>query len=55
MWAWFSALAVSTHYFAVFLIAPEAIWLVVGRTHRRQAILKVAAVIAVGLTRYPWR
>ncbi len=53
MWGLASALAVCTHYFAVFLIAPEAIWLVVGRTHRRQAILTVAAVIAVGLALIP--
>ena len=31
-WAVFSGLAVLTHYFAAFLVAPEAIWLVVPQS-----------------------
>ena len=53
MWALASALAVCSHYFAAFLIAPQAVWLVVGTTDRRRAILAVAAVVAVGVALIP--
>jgi mannosyltransferase len=45
-WAVFSALAVLTHSFAVFLVAPEALWLLyVIRT--RQMVFAAAAVAVV--------
>jgi mannosyltransferase len=40
-WAVTSALAIATHYFALFTVAPEAIWLVASRPrdrHRRAAV-----------------
>src|SRR4051812_46831077 len=45
-WALFSGLALLTHYFAVFLVAPEAAWLVWRRRDRAVAA-GVAAVVAV--------
>jgi mannosyltransferase len=53
MWALCSALAVCSHYFAAFLIAPEAIWLLMRAGHRRQAALAVTGVIVVGLALIP--
>jgi 4-amino-4-deoxy-L-arabinose transferase-like glycosyltransferase len=51
-WAVFSALAVTTHFFAGFLIAPEALWLVwVARN--RIAVVAVAAVGVVQLAVLP--
>src|SRR2546421_2347360 len=46
LWALTCALAVLTHYFAVFVVAPEGILLLRSRAQRRRAI---AAVAAVGL------
>jgi mannosyltransferase len=45
-WAVFSGLAVLTHYFAAFLVAPEAIWLVVRNRDRATwfAVIILAAV-----------
>ena len=45
-WAIVSALALATHYFALFVIAPEAIWLLWRL--RRRAIAPVALVVVVG-------
>ena len=45
LWALFSALALCTHYFAAFLIAAEAVWLL--RRHRRHRVA-IGAVVAVG-------
>ena len=53
MWALASALALSSHYFAVFLIAPQAVWLLLGDQSRRRAILATAAIMAVGLALIP--
>ena len=38
-WAAVSALAIATHYFAVFVVAAEAVWLLVRARPRRQALL----------------
>jgi mannosyltransferase len=46
LWAGSSVLALLTHYFAAFLILPEAIWL--ARMHRRRAAGALAAVIVAG-------
>ncbi len=60
-WAVFSALAVATHFFAGFLVAPEAIWLLI-RARNRATTLACAAVavaqaalvpLAVGDTSHP--
>jgi mannosyltransferase len=47
LWALFSALALATHYFAVFLVAPEAAWLVARYRDRRAMLAAVTAVTAV--------
>ncbi|MFI4993282.1 MAG: glycosyltransferase family 39 protein [Solirubrobacterales bacterium] len=48
------ALALLTHYFAVFLLAPMCLWLVLGhRAHRRVTLAAVAAVGAVGVALLP--
>ncbi len=52
-WAVFSALAIATHYFAAFVVAPEAIWLLIGASDRRRTGLALAAVAAVGVLLAP--
>ena len=44
-WAVCSALAIGTHFFAGFLVAPEGLWLLF--TYRRRAILIACAAVAV--------
>jgi uncharacterized membrane protein len=52
-WALFSALAVLTHSFAAFLVAPEAVWLIyVARS--RTSVLAAAAVAAVQAALLPF-
>jgi hypothetical protein len=41
-WAVASSLALATHYFAVFLIVPEAVWLLLRSPARRVALLATA-------------
>ncbi|HSI81056.1 MAG TPA: glycosyltransferase family 39 protein [Solirubrobacterales bacterium] len=54
LWAAASALAVCSHYFAAFLVAPQALWLLwAARPERGRALLGVAAVAAVGLALVP--
>ncbi len=48
-----SALALLTHYFAVFLVVPEAVWLLARSRTRRLAIAPVAAIGAIGLVLLP--
>ena len=52
LWAGASALALATHYFAVFLVAPEALWLML-RARRPGTGAAVAGVAAVGLALLP--
>ncbi len=47
-WAACSALALATHYFAAFVIAPEAVLLALGSRRRRDVALAVAAIAAMG-------
>jgi uncharacterized membrane protein len=51
-WAVFSALALLTHFFAGFLVAPEALWLLY-RIRRRACVAAVAAVAAVEVALVP--
>jgi mannosyltransferase len=51
-WGACSALALATHYFAGFLIAPEAVLLVLGR-NRRGAALATLAVVAMAVLLTP--
>jgi mannosyltransferase len=51
-WAIASALALATHYFAVFVVLPEAVWLLARAPARRRALsapLVPAAVLAAEL------
>ena len=50
-WALASALALATHYYAVFLVVFEAVWLAV--LYRRRALPAIAAVTGVGLALLP--
>jgi len=46
-WAVASALALATHYFAVFLVAPEAAWLLLRARDRRAAAIASVVPLAV--------
>jgi len=48
-WALTASAALATHYFAIFLIAAEALWLVYRASHRRAAAKAIAAVAAVAV------
>lgn len=53
-WAVVSALAVGTHYFAIFLIGAEAVWLLLRRPGSRiETALPMGAIVAVGLALLP--
>jgi len=45
-WALASALAMGTHYFALFLVAPAALWLLVTSSRRRSLALPFAVIAA---------
>ena len=53
LWAVTSGLALTAHYFAGFLVVPEALWLVWRSPRRREVTLAVGAVAAVGLALLP--
>jgi mannosyltransferase len=48
LWTIASALAIATHYFAAFVVAPEALWLLLVARDRRRPALGIAALVAVG-------
>ena len=51
-WAIVSGLALATHYFSIFVVAPEALWLIARAPARRRAVwaaLLPAAVLAAEL------
>ncbi len=52
-WALASALALATHYFAAFLVLPEAVWLAAAPPTRRAAAPALAAVAVAGLALLP--
>jgi mannosyltransferase len=47
------SLALLTHYFAVFLLVPMALWLLRDAAHRRTALAAAGALAAVGLALLP--
>ncbi len=51
-WAFLSALALLTHYFAVFVFLPQA-WILARRTGWRRVWVPVAAVVLVGAALVP--
>lgn len=54
LWALASALALASHYFAVFAVGVEALWLLAALPDRRRAALAaVSGVAAVGLALLP--
>jgi len=53
LWGVFSALALATHYFAAFLVAIEAAWLLAAAANRRPVGVAVAALTAVELAHLP--
>jgi mannosyltransferase len=54
LWALASALALCSHYFAVFAVAIEAVWLLVALRARWRVVLPaVGGVVAVGLALLP--
>jgi hypothetical protein len=53
LWAVFSALALVTHYFAAFLVGPEAVWLALRARDRRRTLWAVGGVAALGLALLP--
>ncbi len=52
-WAAIAALALASHYFAIFLVVPEAVWLLARREGRGRAGVAVGFVGAVGLALMP--
>jgi hypothetical protein len=52
-WALVSGLALATHYFAVFVVVPEAIWLVARGREQRRAIAAVVLPAVVLLAELP--
>jgi uncharacterized membrane protein len=53
VWALCSALALLTHYFAAFLIVPEAVLLLRGRVRERRVLAAIGAVAATGVALVP--
>ena len=53
LWALASAAALLTHYFAAFLVVPEAIWLLAVRRPRLPVALAAGGVAAVGAALVP--
>jgi 4-amino-4-deoxy-L-arabinose transferase-like glycosyltransferase len=53
LWALASAAALVTHYFAAFVVVPEALLLLLWRRPRRPAVLATLAVGAVGAALVP--
>jgi mannosyltransferase len=52
-WALASALALATHYFAVFLVAPVAVWLLWSSERRGRVAVAIAAVALAGAALVP--
>ena len=53
LWALASALALLTHYYAVILIVPEAVWLLYKHRHSRNVQLATASVALLGVALLP--
>ncbi|HEX8855227.1 MAG TPA: glycosyltransferase family 39 protein, partial [Thermoleophilaceae bacterium] len=52
-WAMVSAAALVTHYFALFVVVPEALWLLLRGRRRRGAVMAVGAVALAGAAVLP--
>jgi mannosyltransferase len=53
LWAGASAVALCSHYFAAFIVLPEAAWLLLATRPRRWALAAATAVGATGLALVP--
>ncbi len=53
LWVIASALALATHYYAILLVVPEALWLVVVHRRRREVQIAVGFVVVCGLALIP--
>jgi mannosyltransferase len=53
LWAVVCALAVATHYFSIFVVGPEAIWLLVTLGAPRRVLAALALPVAAGLALLP--
>jgi len=53
LWTVASALAIATHYFAAFVVIPEAIWLLLAARDRRRPAIAIAVLVAVGAALLP--
>jgi uncharacterized membrane protein len=53
LWTLASALAIATHYFAAFVVVPEALWLLLAARDRRRPAVAIAALLAVGAALLP--
>lgn len=53
LWALVSTLALCSHYFAVFVVAPQAVWLLIRLRPRSRPLAAVAATAAAGLALVP--
>jgi mannosyltransferase len=53
LWAVASALALATHYFAIFAIAPLAAWILMRRADRGRALMATGVIALAGLALLP--
>jgi mannosyltransferase len=53
LWAVLACLSLATHYFAVFLVIPEMIWLLVAFGRRRAVFVAIGATIVFGAALFP--
>ena len=52
-WALAAALALATHYFTAFVLAPQAAWLLWRHPRRRDAVAAVGALLVAGVALLP--
>ncbi len=52
-WGAVAALALATHYYAIFLVAPQALWLLLRATTLRTRVAALALPLAAGLALAP--
>jgi mannosyltransferase len=53
LWGVAACLALTTHYFAILVVAPQAAWLIYEHRYRRAVHVAIGAVVVVGLALLP--
>jgi 4-amino-4-deoxy-L-arabinose transferase-like glycosyltransferase len=53
LWAFACCCAITTHYYAILVVAPEAAWLVYEHRYRRLVYAAIGAIAVVGLALLP--